>query len=162
MNFLKISTSKRSNELLINTTGCQLDSVIPFDDRYPEIAKYYMKQEPLECITDKPPLSSMNDGILHVSCNISHLAHKFKFGHLVWFEIKNVWRSWTPNFPCSFQLKDRRNSLACSVSGRLYAANLDEISQFINYPELHPKTTYGNTEVKISKNIIPNVVVFFM
>ena len=63
----QISTSKANNQLLINTTGCKLDFIAPFDERYPEIAKYYKKEDPTECITDKPPLSFMKDGTLHVS-----------------------------------------------------------------------------------------------
>ena len=64
---LNTTVTKLSNKnevLLINSTGCKLEKIEPFDDRFPEIKKYFTKLNPTFC--NGSALSKFEDGVLQI------------------------------------------------------------------------------------------------
>ena len=67
-----IAAGQNNGKLLINTTGCQMEQIDPFDERYPEIKKYFKVNPPQIC--NGKPLSTFQDGILRID-PIMHKTH---------------------------------------------------------------------------------------
>ncbi len=63
---LQVDTSKKSLGFLINTTGCQHELILPFDERYPEIKEHFKILEPMKCGEGTPALTELHDGMLKV------------------------------------------------------------------------------------------------
>ncbi len=57
--------SNKNGILLINSTGCQLEQIEPFDDRFPEIKKYFTKMNPATC--NGSTLSMFENGVLQIN-----------------------------------------------------------------------------------------------
>ena len=49
---------------LVDTPGCKIERLLPFDDRYPETKKFFEKVEPLKCDTGSNALTSFENGML--------------------------------------------------------------------------------------------------
>ena len=49
---------------LVDTPGCRIERVLPFDDRYEETKKFFEKVEPLKCNTGSNALTIFENGVL--------------------------------------------------------------------------------------------------
>ena len=61
------------SKLLINSAGCELEYIAPFDDRYPETREFYNPKEPLNCEFKVPDLTTMQGGVIKVSNDLGSL-----------------------------------------------------------------------------------------
>ncbi len=47
-----------ADSYVVNTPGCRIDKILPFDERYPEIRKNFFTEKPVECLAGKYNLTS--------------------------------------------------------------------------------------------------------
>ena len=138
-NFLIRSTDSKRERYVVDTPGCQIEEILPFDERFREIKNTFEVPELFNCVTTRNNLTSLHNNVLRIN-------HEVKSQHY-----RNLARCHYQSFAWN---KDVKNDVVWGEKRSINLLEDNKITDEFIWVEClsnNGEIIYGNVHTQIEK-----------